>query len=141
MGWQPLHTRTLPGIHCIAPLPPIRLLDGSLGRSAEALSLATEWQATRDSSCSSNEPYPAEQARLADGSSVTGWRAGWSNVAAGGQFLAGWDQDIPALSSLAGINTFTLTTVDVTPAPWNQPPYPASGDEATANCTLSVALP
>jgi len=78
---------------------------------------------------------------LAGGASYANWRAGWTNLEAGGAFVAGWDQFIPALSSLAGVNTFTLSAVDVTPAPWNQPPYPPSGDEAAASCTLTVVLP
>jgi hypothetical protein len=78
---------------------------------------------------------------LAGGTSYTNWRGGWTNILASSHFQAGWDQNIPALGSLSGDNRFTLTAVDVTPSPWNQPPYPPSGDAASASCTLTVELP
>lgn len=78
---------------------------------------------------------------LAGGASYANWRAGWTNIAGGDHFQAIWDQSIPALGSLAGVNRFTLSAIDVTPAPWNQPPYPPSGDAATASCTLTVDVP
>jgi len=78
---------------------------------------------------------------LASGASYTNWRSGTTNIGAGDEFLTSWSQNIPALGALEGKNRFTLTAIDVTPAPWNQPPYPPSGDAATAECTLIVALP
>jgi hypothetical protein len=34
---------------------------------------------------------------------------------------------MPAIGSVIGANTFTLMAEDVTPAPYNQPPYPPAG--------------
>lgn len=62
---QPLGTREIPGARHIAPAPPIRLLDGSFGRSPQARELQAEWQATRDAAYSSNRPFPAATAQLA----------------------------------------------------------------------------
>ncbi len=45
-----------------------------------------------------------------------------------------------ATTLLIGTNMFTLRAFDVTPAPYNQPPYPASGDSANAVCSV-VGIP
>ncbi len=45
---------------------------------------------------------------------------------------ASWSQDIPALASLLGLTNFMLSAEDVTPAPYNQPPFPNSGDKGLA---------
>jgi len=73
---------------------------------------------------------------LAGGGFYSSWRAGWTNVAPGGSYSIGWNQNLPAIGTLVGSNVFTLTAADVTPAPYNQPPYPAAGDTATALCTV-----
>jgi hypothetical protein len=36
-----------------------------------------------------------------------------------------------------GPNAFVLSVEDVTPAPFNQPPYAPSGDTAVAGCTVT----
>ena len=36
-----------------------------------------------------------------------------------------------------GPNEFALVVEDVTPAPFNQPPYAPSGDTATDACTVT----
>ncbi len=77
----------------------------------------------------------------AGGSPVTNWRAGWTNLDPLEVHTTGWNQSIPALGSLVGDNLFTLTGVDVTPAPWNQPPYAPSGSSDTAGFTLSCTAP
>ncbi len=69
------------------------------------------------------------------------WRSGYTNVAAGSAYTKAWNQVIPALGSLVGDNIFTLAAEDVTPAPYNQPPYPAAGDTATAGCTVTGLSP
>jgi hypothetical protein len=38
-----------------------------------------------------------------------------------------------------GLNEFRLFAADVTPAPYNQPPYPPAGDTDTDGCTITVA--
>ncbi len=73
---------------------------------------------------------------LAGGGFFGNWRAGYTNVAAGSSYSTSWNQAIPALGALVGSNLFTLRATDVTPAPYNQPPYPAAGDTDTAQCTV-----
>lgn len=78
---------------------------------------------------------------LAAGGLYTNWRAGFTNIAAGESFETSWGQQIPALGSMIGANRFTLTAEDITPAPYNQPPYPAAGYQATDACTVTGVAP
>ncbi len=78
---------------------------------------------------------------LANGSWFPGWRAGFTNIAAGSSFSRSWSQGIPALGSVIGENAFSLVVEDVTPAPYNQPPYPPAGDTATAQCSVEAFAP
>lgn len=78
---------------------------------------------------------------LAGGGCYTNWRAGYTNLGAGAVFTASWGQTIPALGSLIGDNIFELLVADVTPPPWNQPPYPPSGDTGLDHCTVTAAAP
>ena len=77
----------------------------------------------------------------AGGSPITNWRAGWTNLAPLEVFTTSWNQSLPALGSLVGGNIFTLTGADVTPPPWNQPPYAPAGDTDTAAVTVTGAAP
>jgi len=78
---------------------------------------------------------------LASGMQIGSWRAGFTNVAGGEDYVSAWNQAIPALGTLIGTNTFTLLAADVTPAPYNQPPYPPAGDTAGDACTVTAAAP
>lgn len=78
---------------------------------------------------------------LADGTAIPGWRAGYTNLGAGDSLTVSWAQTLPALAALAGDNRFVLLVEDVTPPPYNQPPYPASGDLAAESCTVTGELP
>jgi len=78
---------------------------------------------------------------LGGGSYIAGWRAGFTNVSPGGDYISAWNQNLPALGSLIGDNIFQLVAEDVTPAPYNQPPYPPAGDNATASCTVAAYAP
>ncbi len=78
---------------------------------------------------------------LAGGGFYSNWRAGFTNVAAGDRYISFWNQSIPALGTLVGDNIFTLVCEDVTPAPYNQPPYPPAGDAATATCAVTGIAP
>jgi hypothetical protein len=78
---------------------------------------------------------------LANGQGFSNWRAGFTNIGPDGTFSASWMQTIPALASLVGDNRFTLAAEDVTPAPYNQPPYAPSGDTARNGCTVTGAAP
>lgn len=77
----------------------------------------------------------------ASGGPITNWRAGWTNLAPLEVFTTGWNQAFPALATLIGSNLFTLTGTDVTPPPWNQPPYAPSGSTDTAAFTLDCTAP
>ncbi len=79
--------------------------------------------------------------QLAGGGSIPSWRAGFTNLSPGENYMANWQQNFPALGTLQGTNVFTLQTEDVTPAPYNQPPYPPSGETASAGCTVTGLAP
>jgi len=78
---------------------------------------------------------------LGGGTSYTSWRAGFTNIAAGGNYAASWNQGFPALGSVIGTNDFVLLAEDVTPSPYNQPPYPPAGDTATDSCQVQAFAP
>jgi subtilisin family serine protease len=78
---------------------------------------------------------------IANGTSYGNWRAGWTNLSPSEVFTQTWNQSIPALGSLVGANVFTLTGVDVTPAPFNQPPFVPSGDTDSASTTVTGLAP
>jgi len=80
-------------------------------------------------------------ATLGGGASYLNWRAGYTNISAGGTFTSSWNQQIPALGSVLGTNSFMLLAEDVTPAPYNQPPYPAAGDTAADGCQVLAVAP
>ncbi len=79
--------------------------------------------------------------QLAGGQSYGNWRAGHANLAPEADLISSWAQTIPALGSLTGLNIFTLMVEDVTAAPYNQPPYPPSGDSATDSCQVTGIAP
>ncbi len=74
---------------------------------------------------------------LAGGQGYSNWRAGFTNVGPGDSYLTSWVQNIPALGSLEGENLFTLVAEDVTPPPYNLPPYPPAGDTDNASCLIT----
>jgi hypothetical protein len=80
-------------------------------------------------------------ASFAGGQFFSFWRAGYTNVAAGGNFSTSWNQNLPALGTLVGSNVFNLVAEDVTPAPYNQPPYPPAGDTDSQDCTVIGIAP
>ncbi len=73
---------------------------------------------------------------LAGGLAIGGWRAGYTNIPAGGVFNTSWNTSLPALGSLAGTNIFTLLAMDITASPYNQPPYPPAGDTDSSACYI-----
>jgi len=75
-------------------------------------------------------------ASLGNGTSVSNWKSGYTNVGPGGSFATGWTQYVPALARVLGSNQFQLIVEDVTPTPYNQPPYPPAGNTATDSCTV-----
>ncbi len=80
-------------------------------------------------------------AAVAAGQNYNNWKAGWLNLGPGESRDVSWNQTIPALSSVVGLNRFTLTGVDVTPPPYNQPPFAPSGSSGTAGCIVLGVAP
>lgn len=78
---------------------------------------------------------------LAGGSVVGNWRSGYTNVSPLETYESSWTLVIPALGPVIGENHFLLSAQDVTPAPWNQPPYPPAGASATDTCTVIGIAP
>jgi len=65
---------------------------------------------------------------LGNGVSVSNWKSGYTGVAPGVSFVTSFPVNFALQARFVGTNTFVLTTEDVSPSPYNQPPYPASGD-------------
>ncbi len=80
-------------------------------------------------------------ATIGNGSTFTSWRAGWTNLSPAEVYTSNWNQNFPGLASLVGDNIFTLYGYDVTPAPYNQPPYAPDGGSDTASCTITAYAP
>lgn len=80
-------------------------------------------------------------ALIANGSLFTNWRAGWTNLSPSETYVANWNTGFPGLASLVGDNVFTLYGYDVTPAPFNQPPYAPDGGSDSAACTITAYAP
>jgi hypothetical protein len=78
---------------------------------------------------------------LAGGGYYPNWRSGFTNIAGGGSYVTNWNNTIPALGSMIGVNQFQLFAEDVTPAPYNQPPYPPAGDSDISVCTVVANSP
>lgn len=79
--------------------------------------------------------------KLANGAPIGNWKAGWTNLGPSETWNRSWVQGIPALGTLIGANLFTLVAEDVTPPPYNQPPYQPSGGTAVAGCTVTAGAP
>lgn len=79
--------------------------------------------------------------RTGSGSFFSNWRSGFTNVGAGGTYPTTWNQNIPARGAVLGENVFTLRARDVTPSPFNQPPYPPAGDSVSDAATVVANAP
>jgi len=78
---------------------------------------------------------------LANGQYYPNMRAGNTVIHAGQSYFTSWWQNMPASAAVIGLNSFTLVSQDVTPTPYNQPPYAASGDTDSASCTVEGIAP
>ncbi len=78
---------------------------------------------------------------LASGTSYSSWRQGYTNVSQGSQYSLSWGQTLPVFGSVIGNNIFTMSAEDVTPSPYNQPPYPPAGDTVTEMCVVTANEP
>lgn len=77
----------------------------------------------------------------ADGSVLTYWRHGWMNLPAGVSYARTWPLLLPPRQSMVGDNRFILAGEDVTPPPYNQPPYWPAGETQTDDCIVTAYLP
>jgi len=75
---------------------------------------------------------------IGNGSHYTNWRAGSTNLSPDERFDATWNQSFLAYGSLIGNNIFELVTEDVTPVPYNQPPYLPAGDTDVDSATVTA---
>ncbi len=78
---------------------------------------------------------------LAQGGYFTNWRRGYTSTSPFEIVSILWTQYIPALPAVIGGSTFSLHGTDTTPAPYNQPPYPAAGGTASDQCTVTGVAP
>ncbi len=78
---------------------------------------------------------------LANGDFFPAWRNGYTNVLADDSYIIQFSQNLPASAAVVGDNTFVLIAEDVTYAPYNQPPYPASGTTCTATNVVVANAP
>jgi len=81
------------------------------------------------------------QLTIASGATYSNWRAGSTNLSPSEVFSSTWNQTFPALAALVGVNELTLFAGDVTPPPYNQPPYAAAGDTDSAVCSVTGVAP
>lgn len=77
----------------------------------------------------------------ADGSVLTYWRHGWMNLPAGVSYARTWPLLLPPRQSMVGDNRFILAGEDVTPPPYNQPPYWPSGETQSDDCIVTAFAP
>ena len=77
----------------------------------------------------------------ASGMAIPNWRSGWVIVDPGASAATSFTKTLPAYPTLIGTNTLTLVAEDVTPPPYNQPPYQPSGDTDTDSCTQEGVAP
>lgn len=72
---------------------------------------------------------------------IDNWKSGSTNLSPHESYEQSWAQSIPALGSVIGDNHYLMKVADVTPAPYNQPPYPPSGDTASSECVITATAP
>jgi len=77
---------------------------------------------------------------MSNGQHYANYRQGYTNMGPESVKVFSWIQNL-ALSSQVGVNTATLFVEDVTPAPYNQPPYSPAGETDTASCTVTGSAP
>jgi len=78
---------------------------------------------------------------FASGAVYTNYRTGYSDLLPMERWRVWWRLNLPSVRNLVGDNTFLLTAEDVTPPPYNQPPFWPSGGTATASCTVTGIAP
>ncbi len=78
---------------------------------------------------------------IANGTTYNPWRAGYTNIAPSSTYYNQFPVNFPGLPTVLGDNTFVLNAMDVTPVPYNQPPYPPSGDTCTTTNVVNAHAP
>ena len=78
---------------------------------------------------------------IGNGTYISPWKAGYTNVSPGSSYTTQFPVNIPALGTVIGSNIFALSAEDVTPAPYNQPPYPPSGDLCSKTNVVLANVP
>lgn len=78
---------------------------------------------------------------LPDGALYENFRFGSLSISGGDSFDTFWRQSFPAIPALEGTSVLRLRAEDVTPSPYNQPPYPPSGAVDSKACTLQIIVP
>lgn len=78
---------------------------------------------------------------LPGGTRITRWRAGAATIGAGDSVVTVWTNSLPANQMVVGSSTFSLIGMDVTPGPYNQPPYPPSSDSDSDSCMVNGMAP
>jgi hypothetical protein len=78
---------------------------------------------------------------LASGNTITNHRRGYTNMDPYERFEEGVNMTLPAYGTLNGTNIFHLNVQDVTPPPYNQPPFPPAGATDTHVATVDVTMP
>lgn len=74
---------------------------------------------------------------VANGTIYNNWRRGYTNVSPGVCYSGPFNLTVPNLGTLKGDNIFNLVGEDITPSPYNQPPYSPSGDSDSEACTFT----
>ena len=129
------------GYHYIVQIPSLSA-DLTCEPSLGVLPLVTQMEISFENLTEAYRRFAGHlDADLAGGQHYTNWRAGYTNVTPGDVFTRSWNQNIPNLGTLVGDNLFTLVAADVTPPPYNQPPYPSAGFTDTASCTVTGIAP
>lgn len=74
---------------------------------------------------------------LAGGRLISGWRSGYMNIQPNDGYETTILASIPLSFWTVGENRFRLVIEDTSPSPYNQPPYPPSGDTDTDLCIVT----
>jgi len=98
-------------------------------------------QVTNTTSDSSRRYWGNMSVDTQGGYSIPSWFSGALTIAAGDTHSVGFYQQIPSHPTVIGVNTITVTGTDITAAPFNQPPYPPSGDTDVDDCTVTGIAP
>jgi len=78
---------------------------------------------------------------LAGGAHFSNWRSGYTSIAPGSGFTTQFSLALPDSGTLVGEHTFRLLVEDVTPAPYNLPPYPPAGNTCTHTTVVTAYAP